>query len=391
MKVAYVTSYDSRDVRYFSGLGYYIAQSLERQGIELIRIDCSVKFSPLQRIRRGVTKLFHRRIRQIERETAYLKRVAASIRHQLSGQEYDLIFSPGSLPVSYLQTMKPVVFLTDATYDCMTLQYNGRKPLCFASLLQGNKAEARAIRNASMIFYTSEWAIQNAINVYKADPDKIKQVGFGPNLPVNIPVGGIERMLHHRQQRRTKTILFIGVDWYRKGAGIAIEVVRQLNASGIEAHINIVGCRVPEGMPLPSFVTHYPFVSKSSQHGIAFLQRLFEEADYFMLPTQSDYTPIVFSEAAAYGLPVITTNVGGCRSVVINGVTGFCFPRESFVEEAVQKIHWFCRYPDVYGSFSREAFYHYKRTLNWDVTGKKMVTALGQLISNSPSPGLPVV
>jgi len=385
MKVAYITHYDSQDVRYWSGLGYYIARSLEQQGIELIRINCSVPFSVLQRMRRGWTKICHRRIRQIEREPAYLRKVAAKISAQLTGEEYDLVFSPGSLPVSYLQTAKPIVFFTDATYDCMARQYGGLKGLARDSLVQGHKAEWLAIHKASLIFYTSEWATRNAVSVYEADPDKIMSLYFGPNLPDHMTPGTIEKTLEDRRTRKTKTFLLMGVDWYRKGAGIAIEVVGRLHAAGIPSRLIIVGCAVPEGVVLPEFVTHYPFVSKSDEAGIALLQQLFSNADFFLLPTQADYTPVVFSEAASYGLPIITTNVGGCASVVINGVTGFCLRRDDFVEQAVSKIRWLCRNEGIYDCFCLEAFHHYKRNLNWEVTGRKVAAALRQLINNHPS------
>lgn len=384
MKVAYVAIYNSKDIRYWSGLGYYIAQCLEKQGIELIRIDCSVKFSLFQRIMRRLTRVFHHRIRQIEREPAYLRRVADRINERLAGQEYDIVFSPGSLPISYLRTTKPIVFFSDATYDCMARQYEGQNALSRNSIMQGHRAEASAIHNASLIFYTSEWASRSAITVYSANPDKIMPLGFGPNLPVHIPEGRIEKMLNERKERTVKTFLFMGIDWQRKGAGLAIEVIRQLNERGINSHVILVGCQVPPGVILPPFVTHYPFVSKSTPVGIAFLQQLFEKADFFILPTQADYTPIVFSEAASFGLPIITTDVGGCRSVVLNGVTGFCLPRDHFVEEAVRKITWLCANEEVYESFCLDAFYHYKRTLNWEVTGRKAVAAMRQLISSRP-------
>ncbi len=218
-------------------------------------------------------------------------------------------------------------------------------------MVQGHQAERMAIQKASLIFYTSEWATQNAISVYAADPGKIMPLYFGPNLPVYISEGSIEKTLTARRERKTKSFLLMGIDWHRKGAGIAIEVVRRLNKQGIAARLTIVGCAVPAGVVLPDFVTHYPFVSKNNEQGIALLQELFTRADFFILPTQADYTPVVFSEAASYGLPVITTNVGGCASVVLDGVTGFCVARENFVETAVEKIHWLCRNQAIYEYF----------------------------------------
>src|SRR5882757_6886557 len=104
MRIAFLTTYDSTNVRNWSGLGYYIAKSLEQQGIELIRIDCSVKFSKAQLIKRKLIKLCWGKIQQPERDNTYLKRMADKASRQLAGRQYDLIFSPGSLPISFLRS-----------------------------------------------------------------------------------------------------------------------------------------------------------------------------------------------------------------------------------------------------------------------------------------------
>lgn len=379
--MAYLTNYDSTNTRHWSGLGYYMAQSLEKQGVELIRINCFVKFSLLQRTRRWLMRIVARKVLQIERENAYLKRLANKADKELSGQAYDIIFSPGSLPVSFLTASKPIVFFTDATYDCLARLYTGQKSLSRYSLTQGNYAEAKAIKNASLIFYTSEWAKENAVTIYNADSNKIRQLCFGPNLPAaNITTGDLKRKIAMKKGRKQKTFLFIGVDWYRKGAGTAIETVSRLNEMGLPSTIILVGCTVPDGVRLPTFVTHYPFISKSDFNGLNTLQELFRQADFFLLPTLADCTPVVFSEAASYGLPAITTDVGGIKSVVVDGVTGYCISTDNFVEEATKKIVSLCRDEASYESFCLSAYYHYKTALNWDITGEKAVEAIQQLI-----------
>jgi glycosyltransferase involved in cell wall biosynthesis len=94
---------------------------------------------------------------------------------------------------------------------------------------------------------------------------------------------------------------------------------------------------------------------------------------------------VVFSEAASYGLPVITTYVGGCRSVVIDNVTGYCIDRENFVTEAAEKITTLCKNATLYETFSWRAFYHYNKELNWDSIGKKAVCALQQVLKRARS------
>lgn len=51
-----------------------------------------------------------------------------------------------------------------------------------------------------------------------------------------------------------------------------------------------------------------------------------QSIDVFVLPSYREGFPRAIMEAAATGLPVITTNVTGCRSAVIDGVTGIIVP-----------------------------------------------------------------
>lgn len=380
MRIAYLTSYDSTDIRHWSGLGYYIAGSLERQGHELVRINCTLNHSPFQQVMGKLNKMCFGTIQQPERGQAYLKRMAGKAAGELRDQSYDLIFAAGSLPVTFLKSDKPIVFFTDATYDCMMDLYVDKSKLSRKSIAQGNQAEENAIHNASMVFYTSDWAVESAINRYHAHPDKIRQLHFGPNMHEGLQENEIDRIIKRRMRQAPVRFLFMGVDWYRKGAPAAIETVTRLNELGIPAVITIVGCQPPAGIALPNFVTNYPFISKSEEAGMNKLRKLFEQADFFLLPTKADCTPVVFSEAASYALPVITTNVGGCQSVVLHAGTGFCCSVENFVEEAVNHLAPLCYDRPDYEMFCERSFQHYKNELNWDVFGKKLTAAFEEVL-----------
>ena len=332
-------------------------------------------------MQRKLAKLFANKLLLIEREAAYLKKIAEKAERLLLQKEYDVVFSPGSLPITYLKSNKPIVFFTDATYDCLMGLYPQGQQLSKRSIVQGNQAEGRAIKNADLIFYTSEWARKSAIKTYGGEAAKILQVPVGANMVHAKTEAEIKELINKRRKKKEKNFLFIGVDWHRKGARKAIETVAELNKKGLKAMIYLVGCRVPPNESLPGFVKHYPFISKASAEGLRVLNKLFEQADFFILPTIADCTPVVFAEAASYGLPVITTNVGGCPSMVVDGQTGFCIKEENFVQEATEKILELCGADDAYELLGINAYQRYKNELNWDVIGKKTMNAIQHLMA----------
>lgn len=50
------------------------------------------------------------------------------------------------------------------------------------------------------------------------------------------------------------------------------------------------------------------------------------ESDFLLLPTRAESYGIVFCEASAFGIPSITTDVGGVSGVVHNGKNGYTLP-----------------------------------------------------------------
>ena len=56
------------------------------------------------------------------------------------------------------------------------------------------------------------------------------------------------------------------------------------------------------------------------------VSRLLKGADAFLLTSLSEGIPVTFLEAMAARLPIVTTDAGGCKEVVVNGQTGFIAP-----------------------------------------------------------------
>ena len=70
---------------------------------------------------------------------------------------------------------------------------------------------------------------------------------------------------------------------------------------------------------------------------LQFLNILFNTHLLFV-PTRADCTPIVFCEANAFGIPVITTDTGGVSSIIKNGENGFAFPLDATPDEYANTI-----------------------------------------------------
>lgn len=129
----------------------------------------------------------------------------------------------------------------------------------------------------------------------------------------------------------TPYILSIGTFSHIKGQDILIKAFAKIAIKNIKLHLIIIGrysdqlasiTQLIRNLNLEDRVTLLTDVAHKRIH--AFMQH----ALLFALPSRSEALPIVLLEAAAYGLPVIATNVGGIPEIIEHGVTGRLFEPE---------------------------------------------------------------
>jgi glycosyltransferase involved in cell wall biosynthesis len=124
-----------------------------------------------------------------------------------------------------------------------------------------------------------------------------------------------------------------------KGVPELIEAAKRL---GDRYVVFVVGPRDPE----KSDAVSEELLSKAESYGVRFLgmrrdvERIYQAMDLFVLPSHREGFPRAAMEAAASGLPVIATNIRGCRQVVEDGITGFLFPVRDVdaLTEAITRI-----------------------------------------------------
>ncbi|MDW7774296.1 MAG: glycosyltransferase family 4 protein [Desulfobulbaceae bacterium] len=173
--------------------------------------------------------------------------------------------------------------------------------------------EHKVFGNLDIIFTFSEWLRQSFIHDYNIDPVKIKVVGAGANIPdpgtdfPNISDG--------------KTILFIGIDFVRKGGKVLLDAFRKVKREIPKARLIIVG---PESLGhLPEGATCRGYISKNSPEGMARLLLTYREATVFVLPSLYEPFGVVFLEAMAHGLPCIGTKNCAMPEIIDHGSTGY--------------------------------------------------------------------
>ena len=384
MKLAYVTTYDSTRLTgsdEWSGTGYYIAQSLESQEIDLDYVgplEDPTVVKAVRKLKRHYYELLHRKKYQKNSDPQTLKNYARQVEQKLSSQKDKIVFSATIDPIAYLDCDLPIVFWADATFAGIADFYPQYSNLHPEVVRDWHQMERLALEKSQLAIYSSDWAAKTAIDFYQADPSKVKVVPFGANIENELDFSQIKEAIAARPLNVCK-LLFIGVEWHRKGGDIAYRVTEQLNQSGLKTELTVVGCQPELEEPLPNFVKPLGFINKSTSEGKARLNQLILESHFLILPSQADCTPMVFPEANSLGVPCLSTNVGGIPSIIHDGENGKLFALGCDIDE-------YCGYiKDLFANYSQykelayASFRAYESRLNWRVAGQKVKSLLADI------------
>lgn len=361
MRLALVSVYDPADVNQWSGIPSFVLNELRAQ-VEHLEV-----IPPLSRSFRywysaqGLrSKITGNKI-QIDRRQGFLDSYARQIERALLNKNVDGILALSSIPISHLKRGLPVIFWTDAVYEAMAGYYAGSfSNLTSSELTIAHAQEQAALDRSSFAVYSSSWAAQATLRLYDSPEEKIKVVHFGANLSPVHDTRSVERFVEERLQGEC-SLLFLGVDWERKGGPIALEATRILNDRGIKTRLKVVGCDAPSA----PFVDNLGFISKRTAAGKLEIERLLKSSTFLLFPTRAEAAGIVLCEACAFGLPVVSTSTGGVESYVAEGETGYCLPLSATPAQYADIIQYLLEYPNQYRRLAMNAFDLYKRRLNW--------------------------
>jgi glycosyltransferase involved in cell wall biosynthesis len=243
--------------------------------------------------------------RHIYKTTYMMRRTRAALLRHLSGRPFVFTFQTQSLFDASVPGIPHFIY-TDHTH-LENLRYplpEANAPLSrrWASLERG------IYQNARSIFTMSDNIARSLVEEYGCSPQKVACVYAGSNVSAKLA-----QDIDNRRFAR-KNILFVGVDWERKGGPDLLEAFRAVRLVHPDARLTIVGCSPPISEPGVHVAGRVPLED---------VPRFYRETSVFCLPTLNEPFGLVFLEAGMYGLPVVATPIGAIPEIVRDGETGY--------------------------------------------------------------------
>lgn len=354
--------------------------ALEERGFELVPLG------PLQSRWRNTGKILRRVSgRLFGKRFPYMycpvvtRELGKIVEEKVMEYRCQAVFVPGAGSlVSRARIDVPIVAYSDATLKGLIGYYPRYSNMWGWSEKWALDTDMRMINKSYHVIYASQWGADSAVSDYGCERDKVSVVPFGANVD---SVPDRDDILKIRANSNdTCRLLFVGVDWYRKGGEIAYRVMLELNERGIDTELVVCGCLPPVSMQHPKLTT-VGFLDKNNREQVEQLSGLFRDASFFILPSRSECSAVVLCEAAAFALPRIATRTGGIPSYIRDGKDGYTIPQDEDHLKYADAIQSTWNDKDKYYSLCRNSRDRFERELNWNSWSVKVSKILLQAVA----------
>ena len=215
--------------------------------------------------------------------------------------------------------------------------------------------EREVYREATRVFIMSRHVGRSIIEHYGLDPKRISCVYAGSNI-------GLTAAPLDNDGYSNQRILFIGIEWERKGGPILIEAFKRVRETLPDATLVIIGA-TPE--------IHLPGVEVIGRVPMDEVEKHLLKASVFCMPTKVEPFGIAPIEALVHKIPVVASRIGALPDIIRHGETGLLVAADS-VDELAAALVTLLSNPAKCREFGELGHRLVKETYTWQAVGQRM-------------------
>ena len=213
--------------------------------------------------------------------------------------------------------------------------------------------EKTIYNHAAIVFTRSSNISHSLVEQYGIPSAKIMCVYAGANTR-------IPEIKPENKDYSPKNILFVGLDWKRKGGPDLISAFKSIYQKHPGAVLRIVGNQINND---------HPGIQSFGRLSVEALNQYYQEASIFAMPSYNEPFGIVFVEAMAYALPIVATQIGAISDMVHQGKNGFLV-EPGDVNSLAQALDELLQSEEKRRDFGRQSWKLSQERYNWQAVGK---------------------
>jgi glycosyltransferase involved in cell wall biosynthesis len=214
--------------------------------------------------------------------------------------------------------------------------------------------EREIYQHAAVTFVRSSNVRRSVMQEYGISPEKVALVYAGSNAQVS-------SIKNANIDYTQPEILFVGLDWKRKGGPDLVEAFKRLREKVPNARLTIVGAQPDLQIQNCEVIGKVP----PDQ-----LDAYYQRASVFCLPTYLEPFGIVFIEAMTAHLPLVATRVGAIPDFVEEGKNGYMVEPGN-VQDLTEALLKLLQNPQISRSFGEASYRLTQDRYSWVAVGEK--------------------
>ena len=215
--------------------------------------------------------------------------------------------------------------------------------------------EREVYRNAARVFIMSSHVGRSIVEHYGVDPHRITCVYAGSNVELT-------PMLLNNDNYQNQRIVFVGVDWERKGGPLLLAAFQRIRQKLPGAKLTVVGC---------SPQTHAPGVEVVGRVALTEVEKHLVQASVFCMPTKVEPFGIAPIEALAHKIPVVASRIGALPDIIQHGKTGILVAPDS-IDELADALTELLSNPAKCKAFGELGHRLVRETYTWEAVGVRL-------------------
>jgi len=243
-----------------------------------------------------------------------------------------------------------------------------------------SRLERRHARRAPLVLTTSQYCAERITSLYGVPPERLRVV------PEGIDPAAWESAVEPGLERQPATVLCVARQYPRKRVVDLIEAFAEVVVRLPRARLVVIGDG-PEHRQLQQRVVQLGLGSVVQLLGALpddqEVRRWYRRATLFCLPSLQEGFGIVFLEAMASGLPVVSTTATAIPEVVPHGRAGLLVPAQN-PQALAEAIVSLLADPERLAA-ARDAGYQHVQRYGWNLVAATFLAAVAPLLEVSPA------